>query len=290
MNNTIGLVLLTLGVGLTAGFGAALSPDFRSSLLMDGQVELASRRVSAAFEAYCGARADFDLADADGCGTSGPVPASTAAVLAQLEASNEVLRVQPTQARVEYRIALNRLLAVEQLRVNDGVQGPAERLRGWVSAGGLGFGVGWLLIMAGGWICRGAASTPVNRGDDGEVAVDFGCLLDDVHGAIAALAEEMAAHPQPTTDDADACKGRLQAIQCDALARLCGSGRRIQAQYGLEGMAALFSPLSASERKLNRAWAALVDRHWPEALASVRAAADDLADTRDVLKVLRSLP
>lgn len=288
MNNAIGLAVLTLGVGLTAGFGAALSPEFRSSLLMDGQVELATRRVSDTFAAYCNARAAFNLADADGCGTSGPVPASTAAALAQLEASEEVLRVQPTQARVEYRIALSRLLEVEQLRLDDGVQGPGERLTGWASAGGLGFGIGWLLMLVGGWICRGAASAPVNRGADGAQAVDFGCLLDDVHASIAALAEDMAAHAQPTTDDADACKGRLHAIQSDSLARLCGSGRGVQAQYGLEGMAMVFSPLSASERKLNRAWAALVDRHWPEALTSVQAAAEDLADTREALKALQA--
>jgi hypothetical protein len=52
-------------------------------------------------------------------------------------------------------------------------------------------------------------------------------------------------------------------------------------------MAALFSPLSAAERKLNRAWAALVDRHWVEALASIAAAGADLRTTRDALMALQ---
>ena len=288
MNNTIGLVLLTIGVGLTAGFGAVLSPDVRSALLRDGQVELASQRVNEAFAAYCDARAEFNLAAADGCGTSGPPQASTATRLAQLDASEEVLLVQPTQARVEYRIALSRLLAVEELGTDNGVQGPAERLGGWMSAGGLGFGLGWLFMLVGGWMCRGAASATIQRGANGDQAVDFGRLLDDVHASVAALGKDMAAHAQPTTADADACKERLQAIQSDPLARLCGSGRGIQAQYGLEGMAELFSPLSASERQLNRAWAALVDRHWPEALASVHGAERDLVATRRALKSLKA--
>ena len=69
--------------------------------------------------------------------------------------------------------------------------------------------------------------------------------------------------------------------------RLCASGPRVQALHGIEGMAALFSPLSAGERKMNRAWAALVDRHWPEALSSVGGAVVDLEETQAALKGLR---
>ena len=94
----------------------------------------------------------------------------------------------------------------------------------------------------------------------------------------------MVSNGRPTQGDLSDIKQRLEDVQKDALARLCASGSRVQIRYGLEGMAALFSPLSAAERKLNRAWAALVDRHWTEALESVGSAGTDLEQTQEVLK------
>ena len=40
MKKTIGLVLLTVGISLTAGFGAVLSPDFRSATTKVGGGDL----------------------------------------------------------------------------------------------------------------------------------------------------------------------------------------------------------------------------------------------------------
>ncbi len=286
MNKTIGLVLLTLGIGLTAGYGAVLSPDFRKATLAEGQLALANQQADALYEAYCTSRTDHKLDDADGCGDSEPLTGTSRDKLAALDGTSEILRVKVTHARVEYRIALKRIAALEDAVEQAGTQGPAERLAGWQSAGGPGFLAGLLLLIAGAWICRRSASV-VSEGSGLESdAADFGVLLNEVHAVIAALHADMVALRAPTTGDADDIKQRLEEVQKDALARLCASGPRVQARHGLQGMAALFSPLSAGERKLNRAWAALVDRHWPEALSSIGGAADDLAETCEALKGL----
>ena len=57
MNKTIGLILVTVGLGLTAGFGAYLSPAYRDALLQEGQATLSDAAVDEAFDSYCAARA-----------------------------------------------------------------------------------------------------------------------------------------------------------------------------------------------------------------------------------------
>ena len=99
----------------------------------------------------------------------------------------------------------------------------------------------------------------------GPAAEDFGVLLDRVRAAVGALQEGMSACAAPTVSDLERFKAELEDIQKGDLARLCASGSRAVARHGVEGMARLFSPLSGAERKLNRAWAAMVDKHWPEA-------------------------
>jgi hypothetical protein len=116
--------------------------------------------------------------------------------------------------------------------------------------------------------------------------VDFGALLAQVVEAVTALHTEMEALAAPTVADLEGFKCRLEETQKDSLARLGASGPRISARHGLEGMAMVFSPLSAGERKLNRAWAAMVDRHWPEALLSVAGARVNLEETASALNEL----
>ena len=112
--------------------------------------------------------------------------------------------------------------------------------------------------------------------DDAAGPADFGVLLGDVCRRVTALHKEMVALEAPTTEDLDALKVKLEEIQKGDLARLCESGPRVQQRFGQVGFAEIFSPLSAGERKLNRLWATLVDRHWPEALVSVEGAAHAL--------------
>jgi hypothetical protein len=144
-------------------------------------------------------------------------------------------------------------------------------------------------LVAGAWICRKAAGAALDdEGEDSPGVIDFGALLGEVAEATAVLRDGMVALDAPTEADADQFQAQLEDIQKDTLARLCASGPRVQARYGLQGMASLFSPLSGAERRLNRTWAALVDRHWPEAMDSVAGAVTNLDETRQALNELTS--
>jgi len=155
-----------------------------------------------------------------------------------------------------------------------GTQGPGPRLSGWGGLVGGPFGLGLLLVIAGSVLCRQAIRDELVGGGDGseDGPVDFGVLLEDVLGRARSLQQEMVALEAPTEADLDAIKAKLEDLQKGDLARLCTSGPKVQQRYGMTGFAEIFSPLSAGERKLNRLWATLVDRHWPEALASAEAA------------------
>jgi hypothetical protein len=158
-------------------------------------------------------------------------------------------------------------------------------LDGWLSVGGFGFGFGLLILALGGWLARKSAAQTVVS-DDEEAPVDFGEMLSEVCGAVAQLHDDMVSTQTPNVGDLEVFKARLEDIQKEALARLCASGPRVAARHGLAGMAAVFSPLSSGERRLNRAWAAMVDRHWPEAVSSVLGASSDLKATVTALALL----
>lgn len=288
MNKNIGLILLTIGIGMTAGFGAVLSPDFRKATLAEGQLQMANNRADALHADYCALRLEHKLKDAEGCGESPSLPATAGEKLALFDQGDELLLVKITQARVAYRLALKKAVPLEALVLDAEVQGPEARLSGWASAGGVGFLAGLVLLIAGAWVCRKAAALDASgEGSNAGEAVDFGLLLSQVHADLAALHQDMLALAAPSVADAEAFKERLEGIQKEDMARLCASGPRVQAIHGIEGMAALFSPLSAGERKMNRAWSALVDRHWPEALGSVGGAVLDLEGTQAALDGLR---
>lgn len=288
MNKNIGLILLTIGIGLTAGYGAVLSPGFRKATLASGQATMAAAAADALHVEYCALRKESKLEDADGCGDSPPLVGTPAEKLSTLEQRREILLVQVSQARVAYRIALKKCINLDAAVTSMGTQGPGVRLSGWFDAGGTGFGLGLFFLVSGAWICRKAAGAALDdEGEDSPGVIDFGALLGEVAEATAVLRDEMVALDAPTEADADQFQAQLEDIQKDTLARLCASGPRVQARYGLQGMAALFSPLSSAERKLNRTWAALVDRHWPEALDSVVGAVGELTETRAALQALK---
>jgi len=296
MKTIIGLVLLTVGIGLTAGFGAVLSPEFRRTTIKDAEVSFADAEVDERRDEYCDLRQKFKLPAADGCSGSDPlVPHASnlntmdlrAAELTALKSSAEMVVLPVSQARTQYRMALRKSLKRSIERRELGTQGPQSRLDGWLGEGGLGFGIGLLLLVMGAWMARRAHAVDAEATDAGQDGVlDFGQLLDSVANSVEELHRDMTSTAQPNFSDLDGFKDRLEDVQKDAMARLCASGPRAQARYGIEGMAALFSPLSSAERKLNRAWAALVDRHWPEALVSVASAKHDLEGTQEALKQL----
>lgn len=296
MKKTIGLVLLTVGIGLTAGFGAVLSPDFRSATAKSGEAVFADQGVDEAAETYCSLREKFNAGPADGCEGSSPLVENTeglsqaslrAAQLAALEsAEQDLLVVQISQARIQYRLAIRKSMKRWAELETLGTQGPIPRLSGWFSAAGGGFLGGLVLLVIGAWVSRQASVAEGVTDSSGPEVEDFGVLLGQVRESVAVLHGKMSACATPTIADLERFKAELEDIQKGALARLCASGPRATARHGVEGMARLFSPLSGAERKLNRAWAAMVDKHWPEASVSIAGALAELDQTADALDAL----
>ena len=296
MKKMIGLVLLTVGISLTAGFGAVLSPDFRSATAKAGEVAFADQAVEEARETYCSLREKFKAGPADGCEGSAPLVENTEGLSqlalrsAQLEVltsgEREVMVIQISQARIQYRLAIKKSMTRWAELESMGTQGPVPRLSGWYSSAGVGFIGGLVLLIAGAWISREAAAAQGDAEADGPTAEDFGVLLDRVREAVGTLQASMAACSAPTAADLERFKVELEDIQKGDLARLCASGPRVTARHGVEGMASVFSPLSGAERKLNRAWAAMVDKHWPESSVSVVGAVAELDETIAALDAL----
>ena len=171
MKKTLGLILLTVGISLTAGFGAVLSPDFRAATAKSGEVVFADQAVEEAGETYCSLREKFNAGPADGCEGSAPLVENPEGMrqvslrAAQLEAltsaEREVQVIQIAQARIQYRLAIKKSMTRWTELESMGIQGPMPRLSGWYSSAGMGFFTGLILLIAGAWISRKAAAAQV---------------------------------------------------------------------------------------------------------------------------------
>jgi hypothetical protein len=158
---------------------------------------------------------------------------------------------------------------------------PKDRLNQWLSSFGALFGVGLALVISGAVIYRRVVRAEADTQPTGEAASttiqipkDFGHMLQTLAESVTHI---LSTHP--LTDhlaaaDAQTIKLAIETIQNDLLERLTDAPvrARVQLRYGVEGLAAVFSPLSSGERRVNRAWSALMDQHWPEAHASLSEA------------------
>ena len=291
-----GLILLTAGIGITGATGAALSTDYRAYLALEGQLHFAETTADSAREAYCEAREQTDHdhlpADEKGCPSEdSPEPDSSepsdSDALSQWEERTKVVNeaaafevIQPGHLMTlrtgwinDWRATIQPLKDVEMAQVVD----PKTRVRQWFQAHGGFFGMGLFLVLWGAWTSRKAlreelSSAPDERSGPQSGAVDFGQLLDLVVEEARSIQSQMNALKKPNVSDLDALQIRLERLQKEELTRLLSAGPRLQMKYGITAFASIFSPLAGGERRLNRLWSTLVDRHWPESLASIDAA------------------
>ncbi|MCA9607532.1 MAG: hypothetical protein KC619_18120, partial [Myxococcales bacterium] len=115
-------------------------------------------------------------------------------------------------------------------------------------------------------------------------------LLDALRDDVAALATEAGQTESPRSDDFEALKHRIHELVIEKVEPIADSAPRVSAKYGLTVFADVFGPFSSGERYLNRAWSALVDRHWEEAASSLERAASDLTEARRILMAATSNP
>lgn len=162
---------------------------------------------------------------------------------------------------------------------------PRARLADWFSTAGALFLAGLALIVVGGVLTRRAEkaeSTAPEPMKDGAASGprDLAVVFELLARRARELAEEIGEAQSLETSQREAIKSAIDTLHLDEIEPVVESRARIQVRYGMAGFAAIFGPLSTGERKLNRAWSALVDQHPPEARTSLLEAAEqfDLAN------------
>lgn len=259
----IAILLVMVGVGMAAGFGAR-------------NVDAVMERQGAAGAAKLlgGHAADLE-AEAKKADTPAPRKA---------ELDAELARLAP---RVESAAMRAGAIPKEAVPAKD-------RLAGWFSANGLPFSAGVVLIVLGGILARRAdkaaasGKAPEDSSGKRKEAVDFGHKLRTTAAAVRTLQRVMKDEPARSVPSLTPLREQVEAIVRDDIEPLVETKPQVIARYGMAGFAALFGPLSGAERYLNRAWVAMVDRHWDEAEASLESAASHLEATVVALEGLQS--
>ena len=281
----VGLLILAVGIGLAASYGARVTPAVQEQLTLEGAAQFRSAEADAAFAAYCEARAEAGLETADGCpDEASPGPTTETLPPAVLDARDAWIAAAD--------VAAGAAAAASEART----PGPEERLEAWANESGAFFALGLVLIVAGALIGRAAVKREAARepgpaeGGKGEAkeARDFGKVLDRLRDEVRALADEAKGITAPQRADYDRVKTEVDRLEAEHIEPLVASRARVQLKHGMAGFAEIFGPLSSAERKLHRAWSASVDHHWPETLASLEAAATDLVEAHDVLSRITS--
>jgi len=260
---TLGIILLMLGTGLTAAFAARNVDPIVERQRVTGAAAVLGQDLR---------RVDAALAD----------EALPTAERHALEAEREGLVAAVAEAR-------ERVADLPEEAVPAG-----DRLRDWFELSGLPFVGGLLLIITGAVLARrGIRAEAARAGTDatgsrrGPVVVDLGEKLDQTRERVAALLAQMDA-TEPSVEALEPIADAIAAIQLEDIEPMVESRDQVIARYKMAGFAQLFGPLSGAERWLNRAWVALVDRHWEEANASLTTAIDRLDETRAALAELKS--
>ncbi len=291
----LGILILAVGVGLCAAYGGRNSCDMYDHIKMSGTVKLLGEQTANAKKAYCDARKAAELPEGD-CAAAekaaGAKPDTFEAALAAgkaahkaLAATSEQLSGEVSTARAAWIDAAGKEVEPKARLAVATLPGPGDRFEGWLALAGFPFLLGLVLIAAGAMVSRKAIKAEMD-GDAGSGAdgkIDFAVLLAQLRDDTATLSADANAMGEPTAESWDEVKGRIEHLQLNCIAPLVEARHQLQNRIGLSGFAAVFSPLSAGERKMNRAWSALVDQHWPESVASLAAASEQLAVAADKL-------
>ncbi len=299
---TLGLILVIVGVGLSGAFGSRVGDDLAARIRVQGTLELLKTREEKAFAAYCEKLFVLGRAPRDGCPekpTDGQAAAHSDRAdrsrerLGALQAASPSLPPEPAALRRAWLDAWDaRLRAEDDATRLDPAPTPSQRVKGWFSIGGIPFVAGLGLIVGGSLLVRRAIRLEAHAADhpaegaSQPAAQDFGILLEALHDEVRALAHRMDGIAEPTAEQIQEAQEAIEALRTDKMDALIDARGRVQRRFGVAGYAAIMSPLSSAERYVNRAWSALVDRHWPEARRSVNNAVLYLEETHRALDEL----
>ncbi len=313
----LGILILAIGVGLCAAFGARLSDGMYEQTRLGGQIALLEAQTDKAWADYCAAReaakleqgecappeeADDPPADTpleaaeDGAEaavedeaaqtpTYDEALAAEKAALAGVAPNAEGLSGPPAQARGRWLEARTALVEPRAQKASTPLPGPETRLAGWFELSGMPFLGGLALIVIGAVLGRRAAKAELSgdskSGDD--TRVDFGVAVADLAQKLRALADRAAALDAPTPAQRKEVQAEIEALQLTRFGPIVEARYQLQNRIGLAGFAHVFGPLSGAERWLNRSWSTLADEHWPETRTSLARSAEQMAEAAAAL-------
>ena len=309
----IGLLLLIVGIALCAAFGGRTSPAMYEQLTLEGQAVFRGGTEAAAFENYCTGRSEASLPFIDGCvDPDAEAPEEAEVVEAEVAAAEEVaeptyeellavgmahvaeLRATPVGQPSELAALRTAWIDAMELAIEPSARlattplpGPSERFSGWLKLAGVPFFIGLALLLVGSIIARrGVKAEAAAGGPAGTQQVDFRAMLITVTEKLEVVHAEMATIPRATNAHMDATKAKIEALQLEELALMVEARNQLQNKVGLAGFAAVFSPFSMGERRVNRTWSTLSDYHWGESVASVGIAIDAFKEASAELAAL----
>ncbi len=160
--------------------------------------------------------------------------------------------------------------------------GPMDRLTGWLSVGGLGWGVGVVLIGVGAGLARRQQAAESQGGDGEGGRVNFEVTTSRILAELDTLASELA--DLPMDDTAPAARERIDAVMDDVIGPLVDGRGQLVAKHGLESFAEYFGLFSGGERNLGRVWSALTDGHAEVARESLAVSRAAFADALEVYR------
>jgi len=302
----LAMAAIVLGVGICAAFGARMTPKTFERTVLAGQAKFLGQTTSQAFDAYCAAREESKLEAGDGCGIDKEEQAKAPAhghgapktrsagerVYKERLRITSLLRQQTglppeiNKLRLQWLMAAQNAIGPTERNKDEGFEAPGARVSSWMSDSGLWFVVGLILVLGGCLSMRKLSATPAGAQAE-EDRVDLGKSLARMRSQTQELAEMMKGDT-PGDDRWEDFKKRIEAILLETVEPVVRARNQIQQELGISTYAAIFSPMSSGERRLNRAWSALVDRHMPEARDSVELAAGDMGEAVDELAAAKS--
>ena len=253
--NYISLLCLILGIAVCAAFGSRLTPSTFERQTIDVHVAKLTSLTK-------GAQAKLKLHQDE---------------LARLQksAQPEASGLEKRQAQVNE--ATKQLKTLEK-KLNEAQnqlparQPPRERLTAWWSLAGWPFTLGCLLIIIGSLIARRGEQAQHTQSTEEGGALDLGVALSQLHDAIAQMSSRLGTLTSNDQKQLEALRDELLIVQQEKITPIIESRARAQVTLGLSRYAEIYGFISQGERRLNRAWAALVDGHLGEAGRSLDGA------------------
>lgn len=250
MNRILPLVLLVLGIGVAASFGAR-----------NGSSHTAWRQAMSLHSSLASVQ-EMSVASDD--------PAEAAALAAERKAAIDALIASGAIANA-FELPAK---VVEAKDAIPPVPEPRTRLTEWAATGGPGFFVGVLLIGVGAFLARRQQAEEAATGG-GQGELDFPGTVERLAARAAELAKRAAEVPMDA--DAPELRAAIEKLHDEEIAPLVESRGVFIAKHGIGVFAEYFGPFSGGERNLARAWSALTDGHSAVAAEALETAAASFA-------------